>query len=56
MEPGRRCFCLGHWDPNSLCLLQQAGASACVCRALHAYEEIEEKTEAVDDVIDKGRA
>lgn len=44
-------------------LLQQAGASACVCRAcacicwcLFRREETEKKTEAVDDVINKGRA
>lgn len=42
-------------------LLQRAGASACVCRAsacicwcLFRREETEKKTEAVDDVINKG--
>lgn len=44
-------------------LVQRAGASACVCRAsacicwcLFRREENEEKTEAVDDVMNKGRA
>lgn len=44
-------------------LVQRPGASACVCRAsacicwcLLRREESEEKTEAVDDVMNKGRA
>lgn len=68
MEPGGVFFALAAGAQPKLpfdffVLVQRAGASACVCRASACIcccsfrgEEKEEKTEAVDDVMNKGRA
>lgn len=68
MEPGGVVFALAAGAQPKLpfdffVLVQRTGASACVCRAsacicwcLFRREEKEEKTEVVDDVMNKGRA